>query len=120
MRRGWKLLSMSSALALLISVAPAPLVSASHAASKSSPTSSAAKSKRSMRQFSGVVTALDKTSITVEKGGKKPRTMTFVKHEEMRSTGEIEKDTRVTVYYREEGGRAVAHRVVVRGEKANS
>jgi hypothetical protein len=67
-----------------------------------------------LHQFSGVVSALDKTSITVEKGGKKPKTMVFARHAEMRSTGEIEKQARVTVFYRDEGGRAVAHRVVVR------
>jgi len=72
----------------------------------------------SLRQFSGVVTALDKTTITVEKSGKKPKTMVFVKHAEMRTTGEIDKAARVTVYYRDEDGHPVAHRVVVRGETA--
>jgi hypothetical protein len=87
-------------------------VSSKPAATKPSPR----KSANTLRQFTGYVTALDKSSITVEKHGKKPRTMTFVKHDEMRTTGEIEKDARVTVYYREEGGRAVAHRIVVKPE----
>jgi len=109
----WKLRALITAMALMIA-APLPV----HAASAKSPTTtkSSAKSKNSLRQFTGVVTALDKTSITVEKGGKKPKTMVFEKHAEMRTTGDVEKDARVTVYYREDGGHTVAHRVVVKGE----
>ena len=32
---------------------------------------------------------------------------------EMRTTGDVEKDARVTVWYRDEDGRLTAHRVVV-------
>ena len=32
----------------------------------------------------------------------------------MKTTGELEKDARVTVYYRDEGGQPVAHKVVVK------
>jgi hypothetical protein len=64
------------------------------------------------------VTAVDKSGLTVEKRGKTARTMTFVRHEEMKAEGEIAKEARVTVYYREEGGRAVAHRVVVKESSA--
>ena len=124
MRQGWKIVSLCAALALAAPIA-APIAHASTAkstsASKSGVSSSKAKAKKlSLRQFTGVVTALDKTSITVEKGGKKPKTMVFTKHEEMHTTGDVVKDARVTVYYREDGGHVVAHRVVVKGENAAS
>ena len=73
-----------------------------------------------LRQFTGLVTSFDKTSITVEKGGKKPKTMTFSRHAEMRTQGDLEKDARVTVYYRDEDGQPVAHRVVVKRERNGS
>jgi tagatose-1,6-bisphosphate aldolase len=73
-----------------------------------------AKARNGMRQFTGYVTALDKTSLTVQRRGKNPRAMVFTKHEEMKTSGDIEKDARVTVYYRDDGGRSVAHRVVVK------
>ena len=122
LRQGRKLFSLCTALALVAGASLAPVAHAakSAAASKSSAPSSNAKSRRTLHQFTGVVTALDKTSITVEKGGKKPRTLVFTKHDEMRTTGEVERDARVTVYYREEGGKAVAHRVVVRPEKTGA
>jgi hypothetical protein len=47
-----------------------------------------AKAKRqALHQFTGVVTALDPTSITVEKTGKKPKTMVFTRHAEMKHAG---------------------------------
>ena len=69
--------------------------------------------KRS-HQFTGYVTAVDKASLTVERRGKNPRQMVFVKHDEMRTSGEVEKEARVTVYYRDEGGRSVAYRVIAK------
>ena len=67
------------------------------------------------RQFTGVVTALDKTSLTVEKGGKSPRSMVFTQNTEMRTVGgDLEKDSRVTVHYRAQGREFVAVRVVVK------
>jgi hypothetical protein len=80
---------------------------------------SKAKARKSLRQFTGTVTELDKKSFTVEKGSKKVRTMVFVRDEKMKATGDLEKGARVTVYYREEGDRMVAHRVVVKGETAS-
>ena len=116
MRQGWKLLSLCAALALMLAGAESPAHAARSAtASKSSAPKSTAKAK-ALRQFTGVVTSLDKSSITVEKGGKKPKTVVFTKHDEMRTQGELGKDARVTVYYRDEDGRAVAHRVVVKPE----
>ena len=118
MKQGWKLLSLCTALVVLGgAAAPQAHAARSATASKSSAPSSDAKSRAGLRQFTGVVKALDKSSITVEKGGKKPRTLVFTKHEEMRTTGDVEQDARVTVYYREEGGKAVAHRVVVKPDR---
>src|SRR6185295_3800195 len=85
------------------------------AAKKSNATHAAAtKSRNTLRQFTGYVSAVDKTTLTVEKRGKQPRTLVFTKHEDMKTVGEVEKDARVTVYYRDEGGHSVAHRVVVK------
>ena len=58
--------------------------------------------------------------LTVEKGGKKPSTMVFTRHAEMRTVGELEKDARVTVYYRAEGRETVAVRVVVKPAKESA
>jgi hypothetical protein len=68
-----------------------------------------------LHQFSGVVTAIDASSLTVEKQGRSPRTMQFVRDAKMTTRGEVEKQSHVTVYYRDDGGKATAHRVVVRG-----
>jgi len=83
-------------------------------------TAKSAKSANAMHQFTGVVTALDKNTLTVEKRGKKPRTVVFTRHAEMKSTGDVEKDSHVTVYYRDEGGRSVAHKVVVKTDRPHS
>jgi len=72
------------------------------------------KSRNALHQFTGVVTALDKASLTVEKSGKQPMTRTFARHDEMNVVGDLAKDVRVTVYYRDENGRAVARKVVVK------
>lgn len=78
-------------------------------------TASAAKRKSyAFRQFTGTVSALDQASLTVAKTGKQAKTMVFTKHTQMKTSGDLEKDARVTVYYREEGGRPVAHKVVVK------
>jgi hypothetical protein len=114
MRQGRQFLSAAVALALFVG-AVAPLAAA-HAAGKSA-TSTASKTRNSYRQFTGFVTALDKTTLTVEKRGKKPETRVFTKHDALRTTGDLEKDAHVTVYYREEGGHSVAHRVVVKDDE---
>jgi len=86
-----------------------------HAAAKAAAKAETSKSKGAgTRQFSGWVTALDKTSLTVEKRGKLARTVVFSKHAEMKTVGDLEKDARVTVYYRDEDGQPTAHRVVVK------
>ena len=113
MKQGRKVLTLCMALAL---VAAAAAALPAHAARKPDATTSAAsaKAKQTTRQFTGVLTAMDKSSLTVEKGGKKPRTMVFARHAEMRTVGELEKDARVTVYYRADGRETVAVRVVVK------
>lgn len=88
------------------------------AAKKKSASKARKSASKSLRQFTGTVTDLDKGGFTVEKGGKKARSMVFVRHEKMRTTGDLEKGAHVTVYYREEGEKAVAHRVVVKDETA--
>ncbi len=112
MRQGWIAVPLVAAL-----VCAAPMIGAStaHAAAAKRATASTSTAKKpAMRQFTGWVTALDKTSITVEKRGKAARTMTFARHAEMSTTGDLEKDARVTVYYRDDGGRSMAHKVVVK------
>jgi len=112
MKQGRKVLTLFAALALVAAAAALP----AHAARKpdASATSVSAKAKQTTRQFTGYVTALDKTSLTVEKRGKKPRTMVFTRHADMHTVGELEKDAHVTVYYRSDGREAVATRVVVK------
>ena len=117
MRQVGKLIAVCLALALMPPLAAPPLAHAASSKSESQAGSSKSK-KKSLRQFTGVVTAFDKSSITVEKSGKKPRTMVFARDAELKTTGEIERDARVTVYYRDESGHPVAYRVVVKGETA--
>jgi len=122
MKQGRKFISWCVAIALIAAgfCVPAHASAAKSVASAKSSNASAAKTKRTMRQWTGYVTAVDKTSITVEKRGKKPESKLFSKHAEMSSVGDVEKEAHVTVYFREEGGRAVAHRVVVKSETAAS
>jgi len=111
MREG-RIIPVCLALALgLGTFTAAPLLAA---AKKSDGTTQSAKARNTLRQFTGYVSAVDNTTLTVEKRGKQPRTLVFTKHEDMRTVGEIQKDARVTVYYRDEGGHSVAHRVVVK------
>ena len=110
MNKAGKLLCAGLAIALIAALAPVA-ADAAKAAAKPAATASA---KKSLRQYTGWVTALDKTSLTVEKRGQKPESKVFVKHAEMTSTGDVEKEAKVTVYYRDEGGRPVAHKVVVK------
>ena len=74
MNKGWKPLSLGAALTL-VAMAGMP-VAAPHggnalAAARPVAKTGAAKSRNGLRQFTGVVTALDKTTITVEKGAVK-------------------------------------------------
>jgi hypothetical protein len=102
------------ALVALLGVTMVPAVRVEAATKKPAATTSAAKRTVALHQFTGIVTALDKSSLTVEKSGKNTRSMVFSRHAEMKTTGALEKDARVTVWYREEGGHPVAHKVVVK------
>jgi hypothetical protein len=116
MRKGIQLLACAAVF--VAATAGAPL--AAHAAKSgstppaSTTTSATSKKKATMRQYTGYVTAIDKTSITVEKRGKKPETKVFVRNTEMSTVGEVAKNAHVTVYYRDDAGRAMAHKVVVK------
>ena len=122
MRQGRIFFTTCAAIALVAcgALAPLPAHAAKAAASSKSSTASATKAKTSYRQFTGYVTALDKNTLTVEKRGKNPTSRVFVRHAEMSTTGDVAKDARVTVYFRDEGGRSVAHRVVVKAETAQA
>ena len=122
MRQGRIFLTSCAVIALVAcgALAPLPAHAARIAASTKSSATSTAKARASYRQFTGYVTALDKASLTVEKRGKNPTSKVFVKHAAMSTTGDVAKEARVTVYYRDEGGKAVAHRVVVKAETAQA
>jgi len=117
MRQGWKSLSLGVAFAMC-TLAVLPLVApcTADAIAAGTAATSAAKSKNAQRQFTGIVTAIDKNTFTVEKRGKKPQSRVFSRHAEIRTEGDLAKDARVTVYYRDQGGQAIAHRVIVKPE----
>jgi hypothetical protein len=117
MRQGWKSHALCAALALGAAwsasmAVPLRVEAAAPAAGKTA--------KVALHQFTGVVTSFDKTSLTVERKGKSPRSVVFSRHAEMKTSGEVVKDARVTVFYRDEGGKAIAYRVVVRPARSRS
>lgn len=95
-------------------VAPVVAVTGTAVAAKREAKAATSSAKTGYRQFTGTVVAVDDASITVEKGGKTPKQMVFARRAGMRSAGDVEKDVRVTVYWRDEAGKPVAHRVVVK------
>ena len=119
MRQGRRFILSCAVLALCL--APSLMApSASFADTSSATRAKSTDARESLHQFTGVVTALDQTTLTVEKRGKKPRTVVFTKHSEMKTTGDVGKNARVTVYYRDDGGRAIAHRVVAKPERSRA
>ena len=108
------------ALAALLVAPLAGGATRAQAAPKRAPhqTSTAPSKSAGYRQFTGTVVALDASSITVERGGRAAKQMVFARSTGMRSTGDVEKDARVTVYWRDELGKPVAHRVVVKSATA--
>ncbi len=104
-------LALAALLAAPLVTAAAP---AAAAAKREARTAATSTKSAGYRQFTGTVVALDEASITVEKAGKTPKQMVFARHAGMRSAGDVGKDARVTVYWRDEAGRPVAHRVVVK------
>jgi|WetSurMetagenome_2_1015567.scaffolds.fasta_scaffold319950_2 hypothetical protein len=119
MNQGRKVIALCAMLALAGTLAALPALAARRAESTTT-TTTKAKAKASVRQFTGVVTAMDKTSITVEKGGKEPRTMVFTRDATMRTVGDVGKDARVTVYYRNDGKEPLAVRVVVKPARSSA
>ncbi|MBI1798136.1 MAG: hypothetical protein HYR73_00435 [Candidatus Eisenbacteria bacterium] len=109
MRQGWKRVAL---VATLVACALAQAVAAGAAPAKAK--ASSATARTAMHQFSGVVTVIDRNSLTVEKQGRSPRTMQFVRDEKMSTQGEVEAQAHVTVYYRDVDGKPTAQRVVVR------
>jgi len=108
------------AIAALLAAPAAGLVTTAEAAAKKAATATATGKSSDYRQFTGTVIALDASSITVEKSGKTPKQMVFSRHAGMRSTGDVAKDVRVTVYWRDDAGHPVAHRVVVKPATTNA
>lgn len=124
MTKGRDLIAMAVALAVMLgSLAPVSGVAAEAWAAKSAAESGgsggSAKKRYALHQFTGTVVAMDKTSLTVEKPGKTPQTRVFTRWAEMKTMGTLEKDARVTVYYRDEDGRSVARKVVVKEPEAD-
>ena len=122
MRQGWKTLALGITAGLcMLAALPlvAPRASTAVAAAKSTAATRTSKPGSPQRQFTGYVTAMDKTTITVEKRGKKPQSRVFSRHAEIRTEGDLAKDARVTVYYRDQGGQAIAHRVIVKSENGS-
>ena len=121
MRQGSTSLALGLATALCV-LAALPMVAphdVAGAADKAKAATSENRTKNGQRQFTGIVTAMDKTTITVEKKGKKPQTRVFSRHAEIQTEGDLAKDARVTVYYRDQGGQAIAHRVIVKAGNGN-
>ena|SRR5881394_492790 len=112
-------LALAAVVALPVFAADAHAAAKRAAKAASSESQPAPRKAATYRQFSGTVVSLDASSITVEKGGKTPKQMVFSRHTAMRSTGEVAKDARVTVYWRDEAGKPVAHRVVVKATPAS-
>jgi hypothetical protein len=117
MRQGWKSAALAALACAAIGIAALPATRARAATTKSATSAPSKSSGNSLRQFTGYVTAMDKQTITVEKRGKAPKTMVFVRDEDTKSVGNVAKDGRVTVHYREEGGQFVAQRVEARTTK---
>jgi hypothetical protein len=113
--RTWIALALTLALAAAAQAPASPALAAKTSQTRTASTASAAK-RKALHQFTGVVTAVDKSSITVEKGGKNAKTMVFTRDAEMHTDGDLARDARVTVYYRDEDGKPVARKVIVKGE----
>ena len=109
------------ALAATLALAVAPVTRVEAAQRKSVATAASAQRKSAaLHQFSGTVTALDKGSLTVEKAGASAKSMVFARSPETKTSGELVKDARVTVWYREEDGHPVARKVVVKTAAADT
>lgn len=114
MKHARKLAPLALAL-MLVTPLVSGITTAEAAPKREKQAATSAPAKRATyRQFTGTVVAIDGSSITVEKGGKSPKQMTFARAASMRSADHVAKDTRVTVFWRDEAGKPVAHRIVVK------
>jgi len=120
MKQGRLLLPLALAAALAVAGGPVARVDAAPKKSGEAPAVTTKRKSYAFHQFTGVVTALDKTTLTVEKSGKDTKSLVFTKFTDMKTTGDLQKDARVTVFYREEGGHPVAHKVVVKTATATA
>jgi len=118
MRQGSKSLALGIATVLVLLAAMPLTHGTAGAAGTSKQATATTKSSSAQRQFTGYLTAMDKNTITVEKRGKKPQSRTFSRHAELQTDGDLAKEARVTVYYRDEGGQSVAQRVIVKAAPA--
>src|SRR5262245_43829777 len=118
MRQGIKSLALGIATVLVLLAAMPLTYGTAGAAGTSKQAAATTKSSNAQRQFTGYLTAIDKNTITVEKRGKKPQSRTFSRHAELQTDGDLAKEARVTVYYRDEGGQSVAQRVIVKAAPA--
>jgi hypothetical protein len=91
-----------------------PVTDVALAARKAASETKVKTTKAKTRQWTGTIVALEKSSLTVTKGKKKPKKMTFSRSKKTRVQGDLEEGIRVTVYYRTHGKKAVAHRIVVK------
>jgi hypothetical protein len=119
MKQGRMLVLFALAALLALTVTPAPRAEAAQRKSVAT-TASVHRKTAALRQFSGIVTALDKGSLTVEKGGASAKSMVFTRSPETKTSGELAKDARVTVWYRDEDGRLAARKVVVKTTSADT
>src|SRR5262245_43100886 len=109
-------LALAAAVAVALTGFAPVVEAAAKRSSKAASTESQAAPRKAAayHQFTGTGVSLDDAAIMGEKGGRTPKQMVFTRHSTMRSTGDVAKDSRVTVYWRDEAGKPVAHRVVVK------
>jgi hypothetical protein len=119
MKQGRMLVLFALAALLALTVTPATRVEAAQRKAVAT-TATAHRKAAALRQFSGTVTALDKGSLTVEKGGASAKSMVFTRSAETKTSGELAKDARVTVWYRDEDGHPAARKVVVKTASADT
>jgi hypothetical protein len=111
---------MPFVLAALFALSVLPVLRAEAAVRKPVTTAAAQRKGAALRQFTGTVTVLDRNSLTVEKTGTGAKSMVFTRSPEMKTSGELAKDARVTVWYRDEDGHPVARKVVVKVVSADT
>jgi Cu/Ag efflux protein CusF len=74
--------------------------------------------KAGMHQFTGKVTNWSPTEVTVEKGGKMPKTETFTIDDKTTKPADVKVGDQVTVHYKEDGGKKLATKITAKGAAA--